>query len=245
MPDTNTPHAPTRPLAGRVAVVTGTSRGIGRAIALRLEQLGARVGSIQRGDGVGHAVRADLADAALAEAAVAELARELGPIDVCVAAHGTTVRRPALDVTLAEWRRVIDVNLSGAFAVTRAAAREMVGRGGAIVHLASELAFFGGVEIAPYAASKGGIVQLMKSQANEWAPLGIRVNAVAPGWIETELTAPLRADRDRHAEISARIPAGRWGTPEEIAHAAAWLVSDDASYVSGTVLVVDGGYLAR
>jgi len=235
------------PLAGKAAIVTGASRGIGRAVARRLAELGAQVGTIQRSPVEGLAVRADLAVPEEAEHAVEELARRLGRIDVCVCNAGVIHRRPALDVSIEDWQRVIDVNLTGAFVVSRAAARRMVaqGTGGAIVHVASQLCFFGGVNVASYAASKGGVAQLAKSQSNEWAPFGIRVNAVAPGWVETEMTEELRANEKRYREITGRIPLGRWATDEEIAEAVAWLCSPASSYVAGIVLPVDGGYLAR
>jgi 2-deoxy-D-gluconate 3-dehydrogenase len=148
---------------------------------------------------------------------------------------------------VADWERVLAVNLTGAFVVSRTAARQFRAQssGGAIIHIASEYSFFGGVGVSAYAASKGGVAQLAKSQSNEWAGDGIRVNAVAPGWIETELTRPLLEDDARRQEISARIPAGRWGAPQEIASAVCWLASPAARYVTGTVLVVDGGYQAR
>jgi 2-dehydro-3-deoxy-D-gluconate 5-dehydrogenase len=246
-------------LAGEAALVTGASRGIGRAIAVRLAELGADVALAQRGEAAatvaeiealgrrGLAVRADLGDAGAAEQAVEQAAAALGRLDVCVCNAGMIQRRPALEVALEDFRRVLDVNLTGAFAVSRAAARCFLAQGsaGRIVHLGSQLSFFGGVNVAAYAASKGAIAQLAKSQANEWAPLGIRVNAVAPGWIETEMTDELRADEPRYAEIVGRIPAGRWGTAAEIAEAVAFLVSPAAAYVGGIVLPVDGGYLAR
>ncbi len=235
------------PLQGQAAVVTGASSGIGRATAVRLAELGADVASIQRRKGPGLSIAADLADAVQAEAAVAEAVRRLGRLDICVYAAGVNHREPALDLSLEDWRRVVDLNLTGAFVVTRAAARQFVaqGAGGRIVHVASELAVFGGVGVAPYSASKGGVAQLAKSQSNEWAPLGIQVNTIVPGWIDTDMTAALRADPERDRDISGRIPAGRWGTAEEVAGAIAWMVGPDATYMSGAAVVIDGGYMAR
>ena len=236
-----------RPLTGRAAVVTGASRGIGRAIAVKLEELGADVATVQRGDGPGVSITADLGDAEAAERAVEEAAERLGRLDVCVVNHGTMFRAPALELPLDELRRVLEVNLVGAFVVSRAAARRFVaqGSGGRIVHTASMMSFHAGINTLAYAASKGGLAQMMKAQANEWAPLGIRVNAVAPGWVETELTRALRDDESRFREISARIPVGRWAQPEDIAGAVAFLCLPDSEYVNGHVLPVDGGWLAR
>ncbi len=246
-------------LTCEAALVTGASRGIGRAIAVTLARLGADVGLVQRGEAretieelerLGRRtalVQADLGDAEAAESAVEEVAARLGRLDVCVCNAGIIHRRPALEVVLDDFRQVVEVNLVGAFAASRAAARLFVSTGtaGRIVHLASQLSFFGGVNVAAYSASKGGIAQLTKSQANEWARLGIRVNAVAPGWIATEMTAAVRGDERRNAEILGRIPTGRWGTEEEIADAVAFLVSPAARYLHGAILPVDGGYLAR
>ncbi|MEZ5102333.1 MAG: SDR family oxidoreductase [Thermoleophilia bacterium] len=236
-----------RPLAGEVAVVTGTSRGLGREIALSLERAGATIGSLQRGEGVGVSLPVDLTDGEAAEAAVDELVARLGRVDVCVHAAGMVHREPALEVSLADWRRVLDLNLTAAFAVTRAAARHMVAAGtrGRIVHVASMQSFFGGQWVASYAASKGGVAQLTKAQSNEWAPLGIRVNAVAPGWVPTELTRGVLEDPVRGPEMVGRIPLGRVGAPEEIGAAVVWLASSASSYVTGAVLAVDGGFLAR
>jgi 2-deoxy-D-gluconate 3-dehydrogenase len=160
---------------------------------------------------------------------------------------GTMFRAPALELPVDEFRRVLEVNLVAAFVVSRAAARRFVeqGSGGRIVHIASMMSFHAGINTAAYAASKGGLAQLTKAEANEWAPLGIRVNAVAPGWVETELTEALRDDPQRFAEISARIPVGRWAKPEDVAGAVAFLCLPEADYLNGLVLPVDGGWLAR
>ena len=203
--------------------------------------------TIQRSVGPGVFVQADLEDAEATEHAVREAIERLGRVDVCVCNAGTIFRAPALELPVEELRRVLEVNLVGAFVVSRASARRFVeqGGGGRIVHVASMMSFHAGVNTAAYAASKGAIAQLMKAQANEWAPLGIRVNAVAPGWVETELTRALRDDAQRFAEISARIPVGRWASPEDIAGAVAFLCLPESEYVSGHVLPVDGGWLAR
>ena len=236
-----------KPLAGRAALVTGASRGIGRAIAVRLAELGADVATLQRGEGPGASISVDLGDAEAAERAVEDAAERLGRLDICVVNHGTMFRAPALELPLEELRRVLEVNLVGAFVVSRAAARRFVaqGDGGRIVHIASMMSFHAGVNTLAYAASKGGLAQMMKAQANEWAPLGIRVNAVAPGWVETELTTALREDETRFREISARIPVGRWAQPDDVAGAVAFLCLPDSEYVNGHVLPVDGGWLAR
>jgi len=182
----------------------------------------------------------DLHDPDEAGAAVARLDR----IDALVANAGRTVRGPVLELELADWRRVLDLNLTSVFVLAQAAARRMVEQGGgAIVLVASVLSFQGGVNSAAYAASKGGVAQLAKALSNELAPRGIRVNAVAPGFTETELTSDMEAWK--REEVTARIPLGRWAVPEDIAGAIAWLLSDDARYVTGAILPVDGGYLAR
>jgi 2-deoxy-D-gluconate 3-dehydrogenase len=246
-------------LHGQVAVVTGGGRGIGRAVALRLAALGADVGLVQRGDGAetvaaveglgrrAHVVRADLADAERAQDAVAEVADTLGRLDIAVCNAGQVLRRDALELTLPEWRQIVDVDLTAVFAVAQAAARRFVaaGTGGRIVSVASVLSFQGGIRVAPYAAAKAGVANLTRALANEWAPLGIRVNAVAPGYVANQQTEPLRADPERFRQLSERIPAGRWATDEDVAGVVAFLVSPEAEYVHGHVLAVDGGWLGR
>jgi NAD(P)-dependent dehydrogenase (short-subunit alcohol dehydrogenase family) len=219
----------------RVCLVTGASRGIGRATAERLERDGWRVETAERSSGV------DLVDPEAARAAVARLDR----LDGLVCNAGLIVRTSLLEHSLEDWDRQIAVNLTSVFVLCQAAARLMVaqGSGGSIVLVGSLRSLIGATEAAGYAASKGGVLLLAKSLSNELAGAGIRANLVAPGWIETEMTGDLDADVKR--EIDARIPAGRWGEPEDVAAAVAWLLSDDAAYVTGAVIPVDGGYLAR
>ena len=251
--DRVTPGAQAGSRSPQAVIVTGASRGIGRAIALRFGADGGDLALIQRGD-ASETVRAlgrpavveqcNLACAEDAERAVERAIERLGRVDVCVCNAGTAIRESALDVALVGFRRIVELNLVSTFAVARAAARAMTG-GGSIVMTASVLAFQGGWRVSSYAASKAGVANLVHALANEWASLGIRVNAVAPGYIANDFTAPLRADPARFADLSARIPAGGWGRDEDVAEAVAWLASPAAAYVHGHTLVVDGGWLGR
>ena len=217
----------TRPLTGQVALVTGASRGIGAATAIRLAELGAAVVMAQRGDGRETAdaiarhvpgidawhVACDLALPGAPAAAVAEAVRRAGRVDVLVANAGQIHREPALEVSVERFQEIVTLDLVAPFALAQATARHLTaaGRPGRIVMIASVLGFQGGLNVAAYAASKAGLVNLTRALANEWAPLGIAVNAVAPGYVENEQTAPVRADPERRRSLDERIPVGRWG----------------------------------
>ncbi len=245
-------------LTGRTAVVTGASRGIGAAVAAGLLRAGADVVGLQRGpvpDELAelarthgrrlHRVGVDLADPASVETAVAK-ALELGPVDILVNNAGTQIRHAAADFPLPDFDAVLAVNLRAVFQLCQAFGRPMLDRGwGRVVNVASLLSFQGGIRVPAYAASKGAVAQLTKALCNEWAGRGVAVNAVAPGYVDTEMNEALVADPERHAAISARIPAGRWGSGEDLAGAVVFLSSDAAAYVHGVVLPVDGGWLAR
>ena len=225
-------------LSGKTALVTGASRGIGAAMADALEAAGAAV------------VRASSKDCDFADrASVLDFVRRVKAqhqIDILVNNAGTIMRKPAAEHPDEWWDAVIDVNLRAPFILAREFGRDMVARGyGKIVFTASLLSFQGGINVPGYAASKGGVAQLAKALANEWAGKGVNVNAIAPGYIATDNTAALRADPERSRQILERIPAGRWGDPADIAGACVFLCSPAADYVHGVVLPVDGGWLAR
>jgi 2-deoxy-D-gluconate 3-dehydrogenase len=246
-------------LERRVALVTGASRGLGAAIAVGLAEAGADVavhGNTRSPDDTCARVRArgrralpvrgDMADPATPERLVRETVDGLGGLDVLVNNAGTIRRAPAADTSDEDWLAVVGVNLHGVFRACRAAGRHMLARGhGKIVNVASLLAFQGGILVPAYSAAKGGVAQLTKALANEWAGKGVNVNAIAPGYIRTDNTAALHADPTRRRQILERIPAGRWGEPADVAGAAVFLCSAASDYVHGHVLVVDGGWMGR
>jgi 2-deoxy-D-gluconate 3-dehydrogenase len=188
----------------------------------------------------------DLSRRATADALVAEAIEKMGRLDILVNNAGTIRRAPAAEHSDADWDYVIDVNLNSVFRLCRAAGRHMIANGrGKIVNIASLLTFQGGITVPGYAASKGAVGQLTKALANEWAGKGVNVNAIAPGYMKTDNTAALQADPVRSQQILVRIPAGRWGEPEDLAGAAVFLSSPASDYVNGHVLVVDGGWMGR
>ena len=248
-------------LSGQVALVTGCRRGIGLAMAEALALAGADIvgTSLSLPDGeseararveaAGRSFAAYQADLGAVDGA-ADLARRLTrdglTIDILVSNAGTIARAPAVDHTDEMWARVIQTNLTSAFVLGREIGRQMVERGrGKIVFTASLLSFQGGINVASYTAAKSGLVGLVRALSNEWAPHGVNVNAIAPGYMDTDLNTALRADPERNRQITERIPAGRWGTPDDLAGAAVFLASAAADYVHGEVLVVDGGWMAR
>jgi 2-deoxy-D-gluconate 3-dehydrogenase len=226
-------------LEGKRALVTGARRGIGLGAARALEAAGAEVVGVSASGGD---FACDFAD----RAAVYALVERLPELDILILNAGTIERRPAADHGDDLWDRVLEVNLTAPFVLARELGKKMVERGsGKIVFVASLLSFQGGITVPSYAASKGGIAQLTKALANEWAPFGVNVNAIAPGYIATDNTQALRDDPERAQSILARIPAGRWGTPDDLAGAFVFLASSASDYVHGTVIAVDGGWLAR
>ncbi len=246
-------------LDGKVALVTGSSRGLGAAIAVALAEAGAQValhGSASVPDVVVKRVaragaeplvlHGDVRDAAMCRTLVEQVVQHFGTIDILVNNAGTIRRAPAAIHSEEDWRTVIDTNLSSVFHMTQAAGRHMLERGsGKIINIASLLTFQGGINVPSYAAAKGGVGQLTKAFANEWAAKGVNVNAIAPGYMETDNTEALRKDAARSRQILERIPAGRWGRPDDVAGAAVFLASRASDYIHGHVLVVDGGWLAR
>ncbi|CAN7748417.1 2-dehydro-3-deoxy-D-gluconate 5-dehydrogenase KduD [Mesorhizobium caraganae] len=247
-------------LAGRRILVTGANTGIGQGIAVSIARAGGTVIGVGRsamddtqrkvGEAGGQfeAARCDLSDHDAAKAMLDQVWEKTAPIDGLVNNAGIIRRADAVDFTEADWDDVIDVNLKTLFFLSQAFARRVLadpGRRGKIVNIASVLSFQGGIRVASYTASKHGALGITRLLACEWAAKGINVNAIAPGYIETNNTEALRADPDRSAAILARIPAGRWGEPEDIGDAAVFLLAPASDYMHGAVVPVDGGWLAR
>ncbi|KQS99853.1 glucose 1-dehydrogenase [Cellulomonas sp. Leaf395] len=245
-------------LHGRTAAVTGGGRGLGLGISTALLEAGADVVVFGRSDlpatltehaaTLGrrvHFAALDLADADAITATATQVLAE-HRVDILVNNAGTQDRHPAVDFPLDSWDHVLDVNLRAVFQLCQLFGRPMLERGeGKIINLASLLSFQGGLTVAAYAASKGAVAQLTKALCNEWSGQGVNVNAVAPGYMATEMNAALLADPARLAQLSARIPAGRWGQPEDVGNVVVFLASAASAYVHGQVLAVDGGWLAR
>ncbi|MDX3451998.1 SDR family oxidoreductase [Streptomyces sp. ME02-8801-2C] len=248
-------------LTGKLAVVTGARRGIGRAMARALAEAGADVIGVsanleESGSDVEkdvtaagrsfEAIRTDFADPEAVRALGEDLAGRARPVDILVNNAGTIRRAPAAEHTDADWELVLQVNLTAQFTLTRAIGRSMVTRGqGKVIFTASLLSYQGGITVPGYTAAKHGITGLTKALANEWAPHGVNVNAIAPGYIATDNTQALQDDPARSRAILDRIPAGRWGTADDLAGATVFLASPAAAYIHGTTLPIDGGWLGR
>jgi len=246
-------------LVGRTALVTGANTGIGQGIALALANAGADIvavgrtapeetANLVRATGRRfHSIEADLGSASHSAEIVQQAVEHFGAVDILVNNAGIIRRNDALDFTEADWDAVMNVNLKSAFFLCQAVARKMLElkRGGKIINIASMLSFQGGIRVVSYTASKSAIAGMTRLLANEWAAKSINVNAIAPGYIATNNTTALRSDETRNREILARIPAARWGKPEDLGGAAVFLASRASDYMHGTIVPVDGGWLAR
>jgi 2-deoxy-D-gluconate 3-dehydrogenase len=246
-------------LNGKVAIVTGASRGLGQSMAIGLAEGGADVALVasssteetaKKVQALGRRavqIKANLLATNAVETILSETLAGLGRIDILVNNAGTIRRAPLLEFSEKDWDEVIQINQKSLFFLSQAVAKQMVkqGSGGKIINIASMLSFQGGIRVPSYTASKSAVMGLTRILANELAPHGINVNAIAPGYMETDNTAALRADEKRNAEILARIPAGRWGTPEDLQGAVVFLASAASAYMQGYTIAVDGGWLSR
>jgi 2-deoxy-D-gluconate 3-dehydrogenase len=248
-------------LTGKVALVTGCKRGIGMAMALGLAEAGADIIGVSAnlelsGSQVSKAVealgrkfkayQADFSNRDSLYAFIKQLKADYPRIDILVNNAGTILRNPAAEHSDEFWDEVLEVNLSSQFILSREIGSRMIAHGsGKIIFTASLLSFQGGINVPGYAASKGGIARLTMALANEWAGKGVNVNAIAPGYISTDNTTALREDKERSASILGRIPAGRWGEPEDFKGPVVFLASEASNYVHGTILTVDGGWMGR
>ncbi|RFS24679.1 2-deoxy-D-gluconate 3-dehydrogenase [Chitinophaga silvatica] len=248
-------------LNGKIALVTGCKRGIGKAMAIALAEAGADIIGVSaslelQGSEVEKEVTAigrnfkayqcDFSDRKALYTFIEQVKQDFPVIDILINNAGTIKRKPAAEHPDEYWDEVIDTNLNAPFILTREIGKRMTEQGsGKIIFTASLLTFQGGINVPGYAASKGAVGSLVKAFANEWASKGVNVNAIAPGYIDTDNTAALRADKDRSQSILDRIPAGRWGTPADFAGPVVFLASKAADYVHGTTLIVDGGWMGR
>ncbi len=243
-------------LKGKVAVVTGSNTGLGQGICRAFAEAGAYVAGVSRRPSTEtaqmlgadfHNIIADLSSSAVADGIIAQTVSRFGRVDILVNNAGLIKRCDSLDFSEEDWDSVLNVNLKTAFFLSQSAAKQFIkqGGGGKIISIASMLSYQGGVRVPSYTASKSAIRGVTMTLANEWARYGINVNAIAPGYMATNNTEALRQDEERSADILSRIPAGRWGTPEDLEGAAVFLASSASDYVNGFTLAVDGGWLGR
>ena len=246
-------------LEGKVAIVTGASRGLGQAMAIALAQAGANVvgvgqsnmtstkEEVERAGKKFLEIKADLTSTEKVNEIIEKTIENFGRIDILVNNAGTIRREDAIDYTQEDWDAILNLNLKTVFFLSQRVAKEFIKQksGGKIINIASMLSFQGGIRVPAYTASKSGIAGITKALANEWAKSNINVNAIAPGYMATDNTKAIREDDKRNLEILERIPAGRWGTPEDLAGAVVFLASKASDYVNGYTLAVDGGWLAR
>ena len=246
-------------LRGKVAIVTGATRGLGKGIAIGLASAGADIVGVGTSDfketedkvkALGRkfmGIKADLISQEPIAGIIEKTLNTFGKIDILVNNAGIIRREDAIDFSEKDWDDVMNINLKTTFFLSQAVAKQFIaqGSGGKIINIASMLSFQGGIRVPSYTASKSAVAGITKSMANEWAMYGININGIAPGYMATDNTAALRSDEQRQASILERIPAGRWGTPEDLAGVAVFLASEAAQYINGFTLAVDGGWLAR
>ena len=245
-------------LTGKTALVTGASKGIGASIAIAMAQAGADVVLVGRSqdslsatrtaiENLGRSTETLIADVESRDqiAAAFKSVEQLN-VEIVVNNAGSISRAPAIETSLEDWDRIIDTNLNSVFQISQLCAKSMLARGhGRIINIASLLSFQGGINVPAYTASKHAVAGVTKALANEWSAKGVTVNAIAPGYISTDNTQALRNDADRNTSILARIPIGRWGTPEDLAAVAVFLASPAAAYINGEIITVDGGWMGR
>jgi len=245
-------------LTGKKALVTGASKGIGASIAIAMAQAGADVVLVGRSqdslsatrvaiENLGRSTESLIADVE-SRAQISEAFKSIDQLNVEIVVNnaGSISRAPAIDTSLEDWDRIIDTNLNSVFQISQLCAKSMLAKGhGRIINIASLLSFQGGINVPAYTASKHAVAGVTKALANEWGAKGVTVNAIAPGYISTDNTQALRNDVDRNTSILARIPIGRWGTPEDLAAVAVFLASPAASYINGEIITVDGGWMGR